>query len=74
MTPGRPEARGCQLSLRVRAGRDKGRAVIASLEAQGIVADWREPDIVRVAPVPLYNRFEDAAGRVAGLDVALAAP
>ncbi len=74
VTPGRPEARGCQLSLRVRTGRDKGRQVIASLEAQGIVADWREPDIVRVAPVPLYNRFEDAAGLVAGLDVALAAP
>ena len=74
VTPGRPEARGCQLSLRVRAGRDKGRQVIASLEAQGIVADWREPDIVRVAPVPLYNRFEDAARLVAGLDVALSSP
>jgi len=59
VTPAEPARRGCQLSLRVRAGRDQGRALFLHLEEHGVVADWREPDILRVAPVPLYNRFED---------------
>ena len=59
LTPSDPERRGCQLSLRVRAGREQGRRAFRHLEANGVVADWREPDIIRVAPVPLYNRFED---------------
>jgi kynureninase len=33
--------------------------VFAALAPQGIVADWREPDIIRMAPVPLYNSYED---------------
>ena len=61
ITPENPERRGCQLSLRVRAGRDAGRRLFEFLEARGVIADWREPDIIRVAPVPLYNRFEDCA-------------
>ena len=59
LTPKDPERRGCQLSMRVRAGREQGRRLFRHLEDHGVIADWREPDIVRVAPVPLYNRYED---------------
>lgn len=55
ITPLEPHRRGCQLSLKVRAGREAGRRLFERLEARGVVADWREPDIIRVAPVPLYN-------------------
>ena len=48
--------RGCQLSLAVNKA-DK--AFIHLLYENGIMADWREPNIVRVAPVPLYNSFLD---------------
>ncbi|HKL53030.1 MAG TPA: hypothetical protein VJ902_03665, partial [Wenzhouxiangellaceae bacterium] len=66
--PGRPlevatpldrARRGCQLSLRVRAGRDQGRTAFDRLQAAGVVGDWREPDIIRVAPNPLYNSIGD---------------
>lgn len=59
-TPGEPHRRGCQLSLRVNGSRDAGRALFDHLAARGIVGDWREPDTIRVAPTPLYNRFDDA--------------
>jgi len=59
VTPGEPERRGCQLSLRVKAGRDAGRALFEHLSSNGIVGDWREPDTIRVAPTPLYNRHMD---------------
>ncbi|KAA9130572.1 kynureninase [Marinihelvus fidelis] len=59
VTPSDPERRGCQLSLRVRAGRAAGRALFTYLAERGVVIDWREPDLLRLAPVPLYNRFED---------------
>jgi kynureninase len=59
ITPADADRRGCQLSLRVRAGRDAGRAVFEALEAGGVITDWREPDVIRVAPVPLYNRYTD---------------
>jgi kynureninase len=58
-TPREPERRGCQLSLRVRGGRDEGRALFDHLNALGIVVDWREPDVIRAAPTPLYNRRMD---------------
>jgi kynureninase len=61
ITPRDAKRRGCQLSLRVRAGRDAGRRLFEFLEAHNVVADWREPDIVRVAPVPLYNSFTETA-------------
>lgn len=51
-----PEARGCQLS--VLTG-DTGKALFEHLTKQGVIADWREPNVIRMAPVPLYNSFED---------------
>ncbi|MFC1689105.1 kynureninase [Pseudomonadota bacterium] len=59
MTPQDPERRGSQLSLRVRSGRENGKALFEFLEQNGVLCDWREPDVIRVAPVPLYNRFMD---------------
>ena len=60
ITPRNPGQRGCQLSLRVRGGAGRGRQVFEALTQRRVVVDWRAPDIIRVAPVPLYNGFEDA--------------
>ena len=59
-TPADPEERGAALSFRLRASRDRARAVFDGLRQRGIVPDWREPDVIRAAPVPFYNSFEDA--------------
>lgn len=59
ITPGDPNQRGAQLSLTVKADRYSGRDLFKHLEASGVTVDWREPDVIRVAPVPLYNSFED---------------
>jgi kynureninase len=59
LTPNDPNRRGCQLSLRVKAQSGSGRAVFEKLEASGVTCDWREPDVIRAAPVPLYNRYEE---------------
>jgi len=59
VTPLEPHRRGCQLSIRVREGQQQGRALFERLEAHGIIGDWREPDIIRVAPAPLYNSIAD---------------
>jgi kynureninase len=56
ITPREPHRRGAQLSIRIR---EDGRDALDRLAAEGIVCDWREPDILRVAPVPLYNTLED---------------
>jgi kynureninase len=47
------------LSLRVVRGRRAGRELFAHLGEHGVICDWREPDVIRIAPVPLYNSFED---------------
>jgi kynureninase len=59
LTPREPARRGCQLSLRVRAGRDAGRALFEFLCARGVLGDWREPDVIRISPAPLYNTRGD---------------
>ncbi|MCB9519543.1 MAG: kynureninase [Myxococcales bacterium] len=56
ITPRETRRRGAQVSLRVRRGADRVRD---QMEAAGVVCDFRRPDVVRVAPTPLYNRFED---------------
>jgi kynureninase len=70
LTPRDPRARGCQLSLRVNVGAKDGAAVQRRLRATGVVADWRG-DVLRLAPVPLYNRFRDAFAAVRALERAL---
>ncbi len=67
LTPREPGRRGCQLSLRVKGPRDAGRSLFEYLSARGIVGDWREPDVIRVAPTPLYNRYLDALRFVAAV-------
>ncbi|MFT4198140.1 MAG: kynureninase [Pseudoxanthomonas sp.] len=59
LTPAEPERRGCQLSLRVCEGRERGRELFDYLLSVGTVGDWREPDVIRIAPAPLYNRYMD---------------
>lgn len=56
LTPRDPAARGCQLSLAVK---DRPKALHAALARDGVVCDFREPDVIRVAPVPMYNSFHD---------------
>lgn len=59
LTPGQPAARGAQLSLRARHGAAPGRAAWSALMTRGVVCDWRAPDVIRLAPAPLYNSYED---------------
>ena len=63
-TPCEAQRRGCQLSLRVKGPRDAGRRLFEHLTSNGIVVDWREPDVIRAAPTPLYNRYSDCLGFV----------
>jgi len=56
ITPANENERGCQVSmLMLKNGKD----IFTELTARGVIADWREPNVIRVAPVPLYNSFED---------------
>lgn len=56
ITPGNEREHGCQVSMLMR--RD-GKKIFDELKAQSVIADWREPNVIRIAPVPLYNSFED---------------
>ena len=59
VTPRAPEQRGAQLSLRVAGGRARGRALFEALSNDGIIGDWREPDVIRISPAPMYNTHAD---------------
>jgi kynureninase len=59
ITPAAPEARGCQLSLRIARAPHEAKRCHQQLTAAGVIGDWREPDILRLAPTPLYNSFSD---------------
>tara|TARA_B100000795_G_scaffold111611_1_gene82433 strand:- start:25885 stop:27213 length:1329 start_codon:yes stop_codon:yes gene_type:complete len=56
ITPSNPEERGAQLSILVHG---KGKQLFDYLTKNGVIADWREPNVIRIAPVPIYNSFED---------------
>ncbi|HRD52070.1 MAG TPA: kynureninase, partial [Flavobacteriales bacterium] len=56
ITPNDPAQRGCQLSI---VAHGKGKDLFHAISAKGVVADWREPNVIRIAPVPMYNSFED---------------
>jgi kynureninase len=56
ITPKDPAQRGCQLSLLLHSN---GRKIFKSLIRAGVILDWREPNVVRLAPVPLYNTFQE---------------
>ncbi len=58
ITPRDAAERGCQLSFRI-VGAGRGAKVFAHLNANGVACDWREPDVIRAAPIPLYNSFAD---------------
>ncbi len=69
ITPAEPENRGCQLSIRVK---NADKSLHDILMEEGIITDWREPDVIRTAPVPLYNSFSDVFGFVDKLSKILA--
>ncbi len=56
ITPTAPKERGCQISIQVN---NADKALFQQITEDGVIADWREPDVIRVAPVPLYNQFEE---------------
>lgn len=56
ITPSDPNQRGCQLSIFFHKN---GKQLFDDLVSQGVIGDWREPNVIRIAPVPLYNSFED---------------
>ena len=69
ITPNEPGRRGAQLSICVPRN---GRALCERLTEEGVLCDWREPDILRVAPAPLYNTFSDVYGFVEKFVAAIA--
>ena len=56
VSPTDPKERGCQLSVLIH---ENGKKVFEQLGDRGVVCDWREPDVIRLAPAPLYNSYSD---------------
>ncbi|MFI5161907.1 MAG: kynureninase [Sphingobacteriales bacterium] len=69
ITPSEPESRGCQLSI---VCKRNGKAIFDYLSKNGVIGDWREPDVIRLSPVPLYNSFKDVYRASKHLDESLA--
>ena len=67
VTPRDPGRRGAQLSIRVLGGRERGRSLFEHLMEHGIIGDWREPDVIRISPTPLYNCFADCMAFAEGV-------
>jgi kynureninase len=67
LTPTEPERRGCQLAVQLAPPPADPQSFVAQLRAAGVVADWRQPNVLRLAPVPLYNRFRDVYAAVQAL-------
>ena len=68
ITPSDPELRGAQLSLLIKDG---SKDIYDRLLSSGVITDWREPDVIRVSPAPLYNSYEDVYKFVKIMDVSL---
>jgi kynureninase len=56
ITPQKENEHGCQVSILMLK---KGKEIFESLKKNGVIVDWREPNVIRLAPAPLYNTFED---------------
>jgi kynureninase len=67
LTPADPERRGCHIAVQFDPRPRNARSFAARLRAAGLVADWRRPDVLRLAPVPLYNRYRDVYTAVQAL-------
>ena len=70
-TPKEPSRRGAQLSIQLRK---HGRALCDRLIEEGVIGDWREPDVFRVAPIPLYNTYRDVYSFAKHFEAALSQP
>jgi kynureninase len=68
ITPKNKEERGCQLSV---VCRQNAKAIFNYLTDNGVIGDWREPNVIRLSPVPLYNSFKQVfeAGRILAASV-----
>ena len=73
ITPGSPDQRGCQLSLRIARPAAAAKECLDRIAGAGVIGDWREPDVLRLAPIPLYNSFSDVSAAVDVLAGALRA-
>ncbi len=56
VTPTDPNERGCQISIHIK---ENGKTLFEKISKRGVICDWREPDVIRVAPTPLYNTFRE---------------
>jgi kynureninase len=67
LTPSEPERRGCHLAMQFSPPPRDPLTFVVRLRAAGVIADWRRPNVLRLAPVPLYNRYRDVYGAVLAL-------